>query len=373
MLLSKKALCAFASLLSLSSFAAAEEFWQRPFYYEREVEEDPAAMAMTMVPQERLGTIVRMDFSDVRDVPTLFRPFIPGENFERPRGVSIYLALTNDYNVLRPVGVKAETDDHGYTHGAHIAIGGHLPDGYYLSLDYTTDLYTNPLEGTAKKLPDGGRYVEQHFTNENVLKIVLDNIENARTKTFYWRAEAGWHQLNSKKPGTFMSGATQQQKFHALVNSIQPGQTKTPEDISDGKGVRDGAVLGLYVGIAKEYINAKNTCRARAFAEGGPRGSTLSDASYLAAKIGGTLWCQPHRKSLALRAEVGHESKAFTQGYQGTAYADISTGKGHWRIGFRIEQNHGDLINYVNYNLRNTDNGKIDPLFMIYYRYYFSN
>ncbi|WP_374078455.1 hypothetical protein [Bdellovibrio bacteriovorus] len=371
---SKKAVLALASLLAAHSVAQAEEFWQRPFYYEREIEEAPSALASSLVPQEKMGTIVRLDFLSSAEVPALFRQFLPGENFDRPRGVSIYLALTNDYNVLRPVGVKAETDDNGYTHGTKMAIGGFLPDGHYLSLEYSTDLYTKQINGEAKKLADGGRYVDQNFTTENVLKIVLDNVDNARGKVFYWRVEGGWQRLNSQAPGNFFtSGATQQEKFHALVNSARAGQTKTPTNIDDGKGIRDGAILGLYVGVAKEYLNAKNSCRVRAFAEGGSQGSTLSDASFLAAKFGSALWCQVHPKSLTFKAEAGHESKAFRHGYQGTAYADISTGKGKWRVGFRIEQSHGDLINYVNYNLKNMDNGKIDPLFMIYYRYYFSN
>lgn len=103
---SKKAVLALASLLAANSVAQAEEFWQRPFYYERDFEDAPSALASSVVPQEKMGTIVRLDFLSSAEVPALFRQFLPGENFDRPRDVSIYLALTNDYNVLRPVGVK---------------------------------------------------------------------------------------------------------------------------------------------------------------------------------------------------------------------------------------------------------------------------
>ncbi|WP_374000737.1 hypothetical protein [Bdellovibrio bacteriovorus] len=363
-----------ATTLTLSSLAQAEDFWVYQNFYAEEAPDMfsvSARYAHVLAKPDQLGGVIRIQFEDGRDVPHMFRQFLPGENFDRPRGISVYLAVTNDYNVLNPIAVGADTDDHGYTHGAKIAIGGFLPSGHYLTFDYSTDLFTKPVDGTTRQLEDGGRHMDQYFTNETVLKFVLDNIDNARSKTFYWKAETGWQQLKSDSRGGFFHGATHQEKFHELVNSMKPGQTKTPHNISDGEKTRNGVILGLYVGIAKEYINARNTCRARAFSELGSRGSTIDGASFVAANVGGVLWCQKGPRTLTYRAEVGHESKGHQKGYQGTGYADFSTGKGNWRIGFRIEQSHGNLINYVNYNNKNYDNGKIDTIFMIYYRHFF--
>ncbi|XGC81804.1 hypothetical protein ACES2L_04825 [Bdellovibrio bacteriovorus] len=322
-------------------------------------------------PLEGLHGIIRIHFNDVRDVPEMYRKFLPGETFDRPRGITLYFAVSNDYNVLNPLAVGADTDDHGHTHGANIAIGGFLPSGHYLTFSYSTDLYTHPIDGTAKQLEDGGREVAQNFTTETVLKFVLDNIDNARAQTFYWKAEAGWHQLKSDNPGGFFHGATHQEKFHELVNSFKPGQTKTPNYVNDGEKTRDGFIMGLMVGVAKEYLFAKNVCRVRGFAETGGRGSTIEGASYAAANVGGTLWCQANPDSLTYRAEIGHESKLHQDGHEGTPYIDLSLGKRSWRIGFRVQQAYGDLMNYVNYNRKNIDNGKIDPIFMLYYRHSF--
>ncbi|KYG67961.1 hypothetical protein AZI87_01415 [Bdellovibrio bacteriovorus] len=376
-----KAVLALSLLMSPSAFAEENSFWQLPssspdHYWQVPFDQSKAYEANMIkshlyVQKESLNTILKIDFDDFREVPDLFKSYLPGENFDRPRKVSIYLALTNDYNVLSPVGVEAETDDNGYTHGSKIVIGGFLPQGHYMSFEYSSDLYTQPIDGTAYKLPDGGRYVSQHFTNENVLKIVLDNIDKNRGKTFYWKAEAGWQQLKSDSPGGYLEGATQQAKFHALINKAQNGKMKTPINVDNGKDTRNGAILGLYVGIAKEYLMAKNMCRVRAFAESGGRGSTINEASYVAANVGGILWCQSSPSSLTYRAELGHESKLYNTGYEGTGYADISTGKNNWRIGFRIMQKHGKLLNYVDYNLKNIKTNKIDMIFMLYFRYDF--
>ncbi|WII72428.1 hypothetical protein QJS83_00920 [Bdellovibrio sp. 22V] len=368
---SKAALLCLSTVLGISSFAHAnDDFWKTPVQAPKEDINFAERYGQMVVIPEKLDSVVRLDFDDAKEVPALFSQFVPGENFDRPRGISIYLSLTNDYNVLRPI-VAASTDDHGYTHGSKIAIGGHLPSGHYMTFSYASDLYTKPIEGTARRLEDGGRYVDQHFTNENVLKIIIDTVDKNRGKVFYWKAEAGWQQLNSASRGGALSGATQQAKFHEMVNSIKPGQMKTPTYLPDGEGVRNGAILGIYLGVAKEYLFLKNLCRVRAFTEAGSQGSTINRASYVAAKVGSTLYCQQNENTLTYRAEVGHESRGYQTGYQGTGYVDLSTGKRQWRIGFRIEQSHGKLHNYQTYNGKNIDNGKIDTLFMVYYRYFF--
>lgn len=362
------------SIVALSSAAHAEGFWKFQDLYAENTQKDIFSHKYSYnnaVRPEKLGGVIRIKFQDARDVPQIFRQFLPGENFERPRGISVYLSVTNDYNLLNPIAVGAETDDNGYTHGSKVSIGGFLPTGHYLTFDASSDLYTQEIEGSAKQLPDGGRGLDQHFTNENILKFVIDNIDNARSETFYWKAEAGWQQLQSDSRGNVLTAATQQDKFHQMVNNLKPGQTKTPTYVSDGEKTRDGIIMGLYLGIAKEYVNTKNTCRVRAFTELGGRGSTIDGASYVAANVGGVLWCQAGPRTLTYRAEIGHNSKAFPNGYEGSGYVDISTGRKNWRIGFRLEQTHGTLNNYQNYNLINAETGKIDPTFTIYYRHYF--
>lgn len=376
----KCGLTLLAALLFTTS-AMAEEFWVYQDFSKQEKEQEQnlvnnplgpysytSLKNKSILPQVVDG-ILRIHFDDVRDVPEMYRQFLPGENFDRPRGITLYFALTNDYNVLNPIAVGADTDDHGYTSGTKIAIGGFLPSGHYLTFEYTSDLYTHPIEGTAKQLPDGGRSIEQNFTTETVLKFVLDNLDNARAQTFYWKAEAGWQQLKSDDRGGFFHEAKHQDEFHRIVNNAHPGKTKTPIYVSDGEKTRDGFIMGVLLGVAKEYVDSSNTCRVRGFLEGGGRGSTIEGASYAAANVGGVLWCQRNPNSLTYRAEIGHENKLHQDGYQGTAYADFSTGKKSWRLGFRVEQSHGKLMNYVNYNRNNIDNGKLDPIFMLYFRY----
>ncbi|MBO9667207.1 MAG: hypothetical protein J7501_10395 [Bdellovibrio sp.] len=324
------------------------------------------------VQPERLATVLRLDYKSWKEVPQIFSQFIPGQDFDRPRGaVSVYIGLTNDYNFLGPVGVKSETDDAGYTHGANIAIGGFLPNGYYITFDYSTDLYTSTVPGSTRRLANGEKVDSQYFTNDNVYKIVIDSIDKNRAKAFYWKVEAGWQNISSQSTGGALRGTTQQKKFHDLMNSARANQITDSKNVRDGRGDRDGLILGMYVGVAKEFLNAKNTCRVRAFAEGGTRMSTISGASYLATDAGGVLWCQRGEKAMTYKVSIGYKTRTFEDGFEGTRYIDLSAGKRNWKLGFRVEQSNGTLLNYVNYNLRNEDNGQIDPLFILYYQYSF--
>lgn len=311
-------------------------------------------------------SFIRLDYARTSDAPTelqqaLSEAFSSDNKPAMP--VSIYLALTNDLNLLRIVGVKNNPDDFGYTHGVEFKVIGDLPNDYGLTLSYTTDLYTTPVEGELSSDPKDNK-IKQYFTNENILKLVLTH--KPENKMFFWKAEAGWMELDSTARTNYLKGSNQQVAFHNLVNAFSSGTTKDPVLIADGKGDRDGALVGVYMGLAKSFHKDADTCKKTIELQAGIRTSNLPDTTLKSIEARLALDCGFRFTRSRFRIETGYQGVEHSDGMQRQQFFDFSTKRSKWKFGFRVENYSGDLVNYTDYNLPNVQDGTIDPIFKIY-------
>ena len=251
-----------------------------------------------------------------------------------------------------------------YTHGTQLSIIGSLPNGKTLTFDYSTDLYTQPIVGTMTQLPNGGRQVDQFFTDENIFRFILSN--QNKNKLFYWRAELGWQELNSQLRGDYRFGSNQQLKFHELVNSINVTQTKYFRNFENGNSFRQGPLFGLYLGMNKVLFNFYRHCQLEVESEFGRRESRLGGADLNTFKFQLINQCASRSMKNSYQFILGTEMTEHELGQQNSQFLDLSWKNRNWKIGFRFELPAGDLINYQDYNLLNYENGEIDPLFKIY-------
>lgn len=316
--------------------------------------------------QDQNGYLFRIYFNDVRDLPQKFydgiKAIIPRRSGKIP--VAIMLTVTNDFNVLKVFGLQFDTDDFGYTHGSQLSIIGSLPDGKTLTFDYSTDLYTQPVQGTMVQLPDGGRRVQQYFTDENIFRLILSNKMNNRL--FYWRAELGWQELNSQIRGNYRYGSNQQLHFHDFVNQINVGQTKSFVNLENGKPFRNGPLVGIYYGFHKTILNYYQHCEVNTEIEFGHRESSLHGADLNLLKFELINSCLTNSMKNQYQLVIGSEVIEHELGTQSKNYFDLSWSSKKWKIGFIFELPQGDLINYQDYNILNIENDQVDPIFKVY-------
>lgn len=331
-------------------------------------EQSPQAFSDVASQNTQSLSFVRLDYASTQEVPHEIRSAL-AEALQTPQykkiPVSIYFSLTNDLNFLEIVGVQAKTDDFGYTHGTEFKIIGDLPGNYTLALSYSTDLYTHPVSGALYKSDKATNHVKQYFTDENILKMIVTH--KAENKAYFWKAEAGWIELSSIYRKRFLNASTQQDLFHDSVNSIQGGDTtKNPDFVNSTSGDQNGLLVGIYMGLAKTYFKDTDRCEKSAQIQTGFRTTTLSNTDLRSLEAQLAADCNLPFTRNRFRMETGYQVIGHDDGTQRQYYFDFSTKRTNWKVGFRVEQNSGDLINYMNYNLPNVDDGTIDPIFRIY-------
>lgn len=308
--------------------------------------------------------VIRLDYASLDVVPPQIRQYTGVTSAAtNTKAVSVYLSLTNDYNFLRVVGLKNKADDFGDTHATSAAIAGYLPNGMQLKLDMSTHLYTQPIAGTYTVDAKGESNVDQWFTNDNLVRLVLDSAKNK--SAYYWRAEVGWEQLDSSHTSNLLDASKQQLEFHTIVNRLAPGTTKHPTYIENGKGSRDGYFIGVYAGLASQKHQIMKICSSNLYADLGTRQSELKNASYYETNQGAVLSCVTGKKNTVYQFDLGNRVRKHAEGYQYTPYLDFSAGR-VWKFGVRVEQSYGDLMNYVDYNLPNVYDNSIDPIYTFY-------
>lgn len=311
-------------------------------------------------------SVFRVDYSSLDQTPAplkkILGELIPQEKWTMP--ISLYFSLTNDLNFLRAVGVESDYDDFGYTHGSQLSLIGHLPNGHTLSFNYSTDLYTTPVNGEIGQMTDAGAAVDQYFTNENILSLIFDT--QSKKRVFFWRGEIGLIELSSKYRKNFLSADYQQLLLHKFINETLEGDTKSPRNINNGKHDRHGIFLGIYAGISKTLIEDFHSCESTLNAEVGGRMGGISQTHFTKEKLALILSCQQKRIAQKIQFEIGLESIQHSKGQQQKPYFDFSVKKKKWRFGFRMEAPSGDLINYVDYNLPNINTHDNDFLYKIY-------
>lgn len=298
--------------------------------------------------------VIGLQFERVEDIPPELEPFVPGEVLDRSRDgkVDFFFALPNDNKMMGLVAAAGrqdlDGDDFGKTHGMKVNVGKDY-DGYYVATEYSTDLYTKRIPYSTVYYPDGNRKVSQYFTEENILKITVDNMHKG--KAWFWRAGAGLHQLNSEKVGGWTSAAGQQNEWHSMLNGMHAGLAHIPDNVPNGKGIRDGALMTLALGVT-DAMMLGGACRVTRSAEVEVRKSSLKDADLLKASAEANIYRQEYRNSYAFKAGARLEATSHEQGTETRAALVAEVGRDDWTFGMETSKKvRGMSPNYVDYNL----------------------
>lgn len=319
--------------------------------------------------------VVQLNYEDVDNIPDLIKKIIPGESFESSKnGISVVVALPNDNKLFGLWGVffKKDGDDFGDSHGSSIEISKTFKNGNTLTLDGSTSVYTkgtgNWRIGTTRKKNgelDEDVFYEQLFTNENLIQLTLDNIQKGNT--FYFKAGAGWISLDSKNWDNLLLASGQQTNWHKLWDFYDF------DYIPDGKEVRHGVNLDAFLGIQKNLINSKSTCRLRVYGDVGGLYTNIKNTSYLKGEAGSVFYFQKPESSFILKAGTRGEYLVHGDGSQKKISGSLGFQRGRTSMDLEYSQKFGDLRNHVTYNLRNKNSGIIDPTMTIKIRYIFGN
>lgn len=257
----------------------------------------------------------------------------------------VVLVLAND---LGP----GPDDDFGYTHGLKIIGATKFKNGIRLRLSYSTDLYATKIGPK-----DAEGLVPQYFMDENLGKFIVDNMDAGNT--YYWKVEAGWHQLNNIYEPNPFSASTQQLVLHKLVNPVLPQRQIL--NVSEGYGRQNGVVVGGSLGLQKTFEYKRLKLRPQI--EAGVSGSTLKDSShsYASLSLEATFVIKNEFKINAL---MEGQAKLHAQGVQYSYFAGLRLEGRSWFAGAGVYVYGGDIDNHMKYNLPN--NGKMDPINMIF-------
>lgn len=342
-------------LLLISVFTNASSFDQNP--------------ANIQVKQkESADRLFRIQIENTDGLEGIFKSEIPGETFNRSaNGFDIYFTLSNDLSLLRVFKVAPKDDDFGYTHGYAVSGGKKLENDQYLRFEYTSDLYTRPLNPSQTESANavGEVVVKQFFVNDNIARFVLDNINEG--KLFYWRGEFGWEKLDNRQTNNAAQASRQQELLHNFLNRLDPGTTKKPVYVTEAEITSEGLIVGAYVGLQK-YFKPIESCGVGGRIEIGHRENQIKDADYSEASAFGSAICQqPGSKSISYRLDVGVQNRLHDEGRQEEAFVDISVSVKTWRVGIKVEKIQGELHNYMKYNLPNIETGESDSTTSLYF------
>lgn len=285
-------------------------------------------------------------------------------------GFDVLIGIVNDHNAYAMGLIKERGDDFGYTHGAVIEIGTKIQSKYHLKFKYSTDLYTQPIDGEKIDLKDDNFTVRQHLTNENITRFVLDNYDEG--KLYFWKAELGWHKLDHRPDdNNFLLASTQQLRYHRLLNSIKPGMNMIPTNLYDGQPSREGILAGFFMGTRQIFTSDSGKFRLKFEEVAGVEYSDATNTLYQHAEASGKLTFQKAPHELAFEIGAGVSVNKHEHGTQYTPFVDLGIGRARmWRIGVRAEYYKGDLNNDSGYNVINSELGYNDPTAKIYYQYF---
>jgi hypothetical protein len=305
----------------------------------------PVALAQDYV-------LVRL--SNLNQLPRPIQAALPGQDFERPKGqVTFVVGLPNDDKFMGLWGVlfKRDGDDFGETHGLNLETTYTTPSGTTLTAGYFGHLFTQNL---GERIPDSGRLYKQAYVNESVLRFMVDNIR--KENPIYYKAAAGWIELNSKNAGELLSGVNIQDSWHRLIRAYRFQSVAPPGPLLQSTGT-----LELFFGWQKFVSTCPNEmCRVRGFVEGGRRQAGL-DASFWQGSTGAKIFLQ---KPGAKTTWMMGGKVAATRHSMGEVYhpqIDLGVARGRLSLEAEYAQGIGTLHNYQRLNERNKF-GTIDPI-----------
>lgn len=257
---------------------------------------------------------VILEFDNEEQMKKALKNIAPSSILDRPvNSWQFAIHLPNDnkgFGLIDKIFKTKTGDDYGYTHGMKVSASKALNNKYHLTLEYSTDLYTQMIPGKNNFKDAGGViHINQHFLEENLLKLVIDNIDEG--KPLYYKAGVGLHNLNNDKAGSLVfSAARQQDKFHEIAIKENFGRHRAYNYIEQGQN-NLGAYAEADAGVrSSKYIS--DSLRTTLSAEVGGAVST-ADSKAANLHVKGTAqadWNIP-RSKYALRTEIKAQVDRF--------------------------------------------------------------
>lgn len=316
---------------------------------------------------------IELSFKTEAELKEALAKFVPGAILDRPeKGIQFSIDLPNDNNgfgLFDYFFKKKSGDDMGYTHGMDVKIGKKLDgSGYFVTMEYSTKLYTERIPGVANFYDSKNKVyvVPQNFLEENVLKVVVDNMKE--NKAFYMKAGVGIQNLNQKNPrGALISAARQQQSWHKYWSKKLPNRIKMYDSRGVGKD-RYGVILDFDIGKKKTIYQDKRK-RIQYNTSVGITGSTFSGASSVRGRAEISADYQYSPTSLAYRVVAGLKADMYSSGQEYlTSFFAIEAGGSSSKVGFKYEKNQRkDGPNYLVHAKKDITDPTRNTIGTIYY------
>jgi hypothetical protein len=283
--------------------------------------------------------------------------------------VQIVLGLPNDNKLFGLWGMMFDTDgdDFGYTHGSSLDMAKTFKNGKTIKINGQSHLYTQyDRENWFRQFDDpdndGKRSTPFKFTNEAILKITADNIQ--QQKLLYWKTGVGWTKLDNKNWRSILTGSGQQFRWHNLLQkTLGPEMASDPIYMVNENKIKQSLNLEAFLGLQKNFVFAGNSCRLKLTTEVGGQLNSIG-SSYFKSEMGAFLFYQKPGKSFSLMAGGTADKTLFKNGSQFNVKPSIGFQTGRYQMSFVYHQTFGKLNNYTSYNTTDFQ-GNIEPIMSI--------
>lgn len=314
----------------------------------------------------------KIQFNANEPIPDFIHKIIPGLILQSAikGGFTLELGMPNDNKLLGLWGLtfNEDGDDYGFTHGSSLSFKKTNQDGLRTTIEGATNLYTKKA-GLSRIGEDEKRHTNQYFTNENIIKLLVDNIP--KNKTMYFKAGVGWINLDSKNFKNKLMASGQQISWHKFITNLNPEFAMIPHNIASDLSPKHGLSLEAFIGIQKNLISPKSSCRLQIYGQSGGEYNSLG-GSYFSGQAGAVFYFQKPKSKWAMKlgGSLSSQIHQYGSSYEGNIHAGVA--KGRTTVSFSYYQQYGDLINYVQYNQPNKD-GKIEPTMTVTIGYVFGS
>ncbi len=332
--------------------------------------------------------MIRIQYNRIGEMPLAIRNLIPnnveidpekpvdflfslgqGQILDPDAPVDVSFKLENDNTELFSFGLLQkpdEGDDYGLTHAASFSIGTELYENPYfknISFDYGTTLFAKKVSGPSHVNSNGELEVPQVFTNENITRIILDNIDPHKMQ--YYKVGIGWIEIDHRDASNFLNGSGQQKWLHHTVNKISgDNRVRIPVDRTDDQSNQDQILVELYTGIQNSIRLGKTRFAVEGGGEVGARYTPITDRRFAQGKGWTAIKFGPVSDT-TLKTKAMRTIQQFDQGKRTTDNLEFSVARPSWQLGGGVERTKGAKLDaYDIPNIRNPN--KRDPIYYIW-------
>jgi hypothetical protein len=277
-----------------------------------------------------------------------YSEFLAGNIFEPANDgrVNIDFSLLNDntYGLYESVSGKKLGDDFGDTHGVVLEFSRVNEQGINYKLVYFTNLFTERLSDRYHT-ESWGRTYDQQFTEENIVKILVDNKEQDPSQ--YYEAGVGVVELNHHELRGWLTASGQQLYVHDTIGLFHPNNLPNNRDNQVGSFVE--------ARIGNEYVHISENEKVRIVGDVNFHGllNSIKDASSASISAGADVYYQSSENSWAYKVGAKVTSTSHQTGNRPMNSLDLALGVGKGKYSFEFSFKKylsGDKQNYQAFN-----------------------